>query len=248
MPIVRGTLVGSILGILPGGGVVLSTFASYAVERKLSKHPEQFGKGAIEGVAGPEAANNAAATTGFIPLLTLGIPANVTTAILLAALMLFGIQPGPMLLSTHPDLFWGTIASMYVGNGMLLILNLPLIGLWIQVLKVPYSLLFPLILIFCIIGVYIPNNSIAEIWVMIVFGVIGYIFKKINFEIAPMVLAMVISPIFENAFRQSLIISMGDLTIFLSRPISAFLVGGSALLLFLGFVPRIWSFRKQIYE
>jgi putative tricarboxylic transport membrane protein len=248
MPILRGTLIGSILGILPGGGVVLSTFASYAVERKLSRHPDQFGKGAIEGVAGPETANNAAATTGFIPLLTLGIPANVTTAILLGALMLFGIQPGPMLLSSHPDIFWGTIASMYIGNGMLLILNLPLIGLWIQVLKVPYSLLFPLILIFCVIGVYIPNNSIAEIWVMIVFGVIGYIFKKIDFEIAPMVLAMVISPIFENAFRQSLIISIGDLSIFLSHPISAFLLGCSAFLLFLGFVPKIWSFRQQMGE
>jgi putative tricarboxylic transport membrane protein len=153
-----------------------------------------------------------------------------------------------MLLSSHPDIFWGTIASMYIGNGMLLILNLPLIGLWIQVLKVPYSLLFPLILIFCVIGVYIPNNSIAEIWVMIVFGVIGYIFKKIDFEIAPMVLAMVISPIFENAFRQSLIISIGDLAIFLSHPISAFLLGCSAFLLFLGFVPKIWSFRQQMGE
>jgi putative tricarboxylic transport membrane protein len=245
-PIMRGTLLGSILGILPGGGVVLSTFVSYAAERKFSKHPEQFGRGAIEGVAGPESANNAAATCGFIPLLTLGIPANVTTAILLGALMLLGIQPGPMLLSTHPDLFWGTIASMYIGNGMLLILNLPLIGLWIKVLQVPYSLLFPLILLFCLIGVYIPNNSIAEIWIMILFGGIGYIFKKIDFEVAPMVLAMVISPIFENAFRQSLIISMGDLSIFLVRPISAFLLGCSAFLLILGFVPKIWSFRKKV--
>jgi len=237
-PIVRGTLLGSLFGILPGGGVVLSTFGSYAVERRFSKHPEKFGKGAIEGVAGPEAANNAAATSGFIPLFTLGIPANVTTAILLGALMLFGVQPGPMLLSAHPDIFWGTIASMYLGNGMLLLLNLPLIGLWVQVLKVPYLLLFSLILLFCLIGVYIPNNSVAEIWIMILFGVIGYIFKKIDFEVAPMVMAMVISPIFENAFRRSVIISMGDLSIFIARPISAILLASCVLLLVLGFLPK----------
>lgn len=246
-PIVRGTLIGSILGILPGGGLILSTFASYAVERKFSKHPERFGKGAIEGVAGPESANNAAAQCGFIPLLALGIPANSSTAILLGALMLFGISPGPALMSTKPDLFWGTIASMYIGNGMLLILNLPLIGIWVKVLKIPYSLLFPLILLFCLVGVYIPNHSIAEIWIMILFGGIGYIFTKTGYELAPMVLAMVIGPIFENAFRQSLIISMGDLYIFVSQPISAFLVGCSAFLVILSVFPRrgIKFFQKK---
>jgi putative tricarboxylic transport membrane protein len=210
LPILRGTLIGSILGVLPGGGVVLSSFVSYGVERKFSKHPEKFGKGAIEGVAGPESANNAAAQCGFIPLLTLGIPANVATAILLGALMILGVQPGPMLLSTNPELFWGTIASMYVGNGMLLVLNLPLIRLWVQVLKVPYSLLFPIILLLCIVGVNVPNNSIAEIWIMILFGGIGYLFKKMDYEPAPMVMAIVIGPIFENAFRQSLLMSVGS--------------------------------------
>jgi putative tricarboxylic transport membrane protein len=247
-PIIRGTLLGSILGVLPGGGVVLSSFLSYAIERKLSKHPERFGKGAIEGVAGPESANNAAAQCGFIPLLTLGIPANVATAILLGAFMLLGVQPSPMLISRNPELFWGVIASMYVGNGMLLILNLPLIAIWVKVLKIPYSLLFPLILLFCLIGVYIPNKSVAEIWIMIVFGIIGYIMKKIDYEFAPMVLAMVIGPIFENAFRQSLIMFRGDFSIFFTRPISAVLLGCTILLLILGFVPKIWAFRGKLQE
>lgn len=246
-PIARGTLLGSILGVLPGGGVVLSSFLSYAMERKFSKHPERFGKGAIEGVAGPEAANNAAAQCGFIPLLTLGIPSNVATAILLGAFIMLGVQPSPMLISTHPDLFWGVIASMYVGNGMLLILNLPLIGLWVQVLKIPYSLLFPLILLFCLIGVYIPNNSVVEIWIMIVFGIIGYIMKKIDYEFAPMVLAMVIGPVFENAFRQSLIMSIGDFSIFFTRPISAVLLGCAILLVILGFMKE-WSSREKLQE
>jgi putative tricarboxylic transport membrane protein len=230
-PILRGIFIGSGCGILPGAGVVLSTFASYAVERRCSKHPERFGHGAIEGVAGPETANNAAAQCGFIPLFTLGIPANVTTAILLGALMLFGVKPGPMLISSNPELFWGVVASMYVGNVMLLILNLPLIGLWVQVLKVPYSILFPLILLFCLVGVYIPNTSIDEIWIMIFFGGLGYFFRKTGFELAPLTLAMVIGPIFENAFRQSLLMSVGDFSIFLTRPISAALLGSSFLLI-----------------
>jgi putative tricarboxylic transport membrane protein len=228
--------------------VVLSSFLSYAVERKLSKHPERFGKGAIEGVAAPESANNAAAQCGFIPLLSLGVPANVATAILLGALMLLGVQPSPMLISTHPDLFWGVIASMYVGNAMLLVLNLPLIGLWVQVLKVPYALLFPLILLFCLVGVYVPNMSVPEIWIMIIFGGIGYIMKKMDYEFAPMVLAMVIGPIFENAFRQSIIMSMGDFSIFVGSPISAILLGMTILLLILGFIPKLWSFREKLEQ
>jgi putative tricarboxylic transport membrane protein len=247
-PIMRGTLIGSVLGIIPGGGVILSSFASYSIERKLSRHPERFGKGAIEGVAGPEAANNAAAQCGFIPLLTLGIPANVTTALLLGALIVTGVQPGPMLIKTHPDLFWGTIASMYIGNGMLLILNLPLIGLWVKVLMIPYSLLFSLILLFCLLGVYIPNSSIAEIWIMILFGGIGYIFKKIDYEFAPLVIAMVIGPIFENAFRQSLIMSQGKFSIFFTRPISSIFFSCAIILLLLGFVPKLSSFRNKIKE
>ena len=249
MPIARGTLLGSILGILPGGGVFLSSFLSYGLEKKLSKHPEQFGRGAIEGVAGPESANNAAAQCGFIPLLTLGIPANVTTAILMGALILVGVQPSPMLISTNPDLFWGAIASMYMGNVFLLLLNLPLIGLWVRVLKVPYTLLFPLILLFCMVGSYSPNKSLPEIWIMIVFGGIGYIMKKADYDFAPLVLAMVISPMFEKAFRQSLIISSGDFSTFFTRPISATLLGVSILLLVFGFVPtKLWSFRKRLQE
>jgi putative tricarboxylic transport membrane protein len=245
-PIIRGSFLGSMVGALPGGGCVLSTFLSYAVERKLSKHPERFGKGAIEGVAGPEAANNAAAQCSFIPLLSLGIPANVTTAILLGALTILGVRPGPTLISTRPDLFWGLIASMYIGNGMLLILNLPLIGLWVKVLRIPYSLLFPLIVLFCLVGVYAPNESIADIWIMIIFGGIGYILKKIDYESAPMVLGMVIGPIFENSFRQSLRMSMGAFSIFFTRPISAFLLGCAILLLILGFIPKLWSFREKL--
>jgi putative tricarboxylic transport membrane protein len=247
-PIIRGTLIGSILGIIPGGGVVLSTFSSYSLERKISKYPERFGKGAIEGVAGPESANNAAAQCGFIPLLTLGIPSNIATALLLGGLILTGVQPGPMLISTHPDLFWGTIASMYIGNVMLLILNLPLIGLWVKVLKIPYSLLFSIILVFCLLGAYIPNKSMADIWIMIFFGGVGYIFKKIDYEFAPLVIAMVIGPIFENAFRQSLILSQGDFSIFFTRPISSILISCAIILLILGFVPNIWSFRNKLKE
>jgi putative tricarboxylic transport membrane protein len=247
-PIARGTLLGSVLGILPGGGVVLSSFLSYAVERKFSKHPERFGKGAIEGVAGPESANNAAAQCGFIPLLTLGVPANVATAILLGSLMLLGVQPSPMLISTHPDLFWGVIASMYIGNAMLLVLNLPLIVLWVQVLKIPYSLLFPLVLLFCLIGVYIPNRNVAEIWIMIIFGIIGYIMKKIDYEFAPMVLAMVIGPLFEDAFRQSIIMSTGDFFIFFSRPISFALLSCAILLIIFGSIPKISLFREKLKE
>jgi putative tricarboxylic transport membrane protein len=226
----------------------MSSFASYAVERKFSRHPEQFGKGAIEGVAGPETANNAASQCGFIPLFTLGIPANVTTAILLGALMLFGLQPGPMLIRNNPDMFWGVVASMYVGNVMLVILNLPLIGVWVRVLLVPYSLLFPLILLFCLVGVYMPNNSIAEIWIMIVFGVIGYIFQKIQIPLAPLALAMVIGRVFENALRQSLLKSQGSLLIFFQRPISATLMSIGILLLIIGFFPQLWAVRKKLNE
>lgn len=219
--ITRGTVIGFFLGILPGGGAVIASFVSYAIEKKVSKHPEEFGKGAIEGVAAPEAANNAAAQGAFIPLLTLGIPSNVVMAMLLGALIIHGVTPGPLLLSDHPQLFWGVVASMYVGNAMLLALNLPLIGIWVQLLRVPYSILFPLIILFCLIGSYSINNSSVDVLIMLVFGVIGYLMKKLSLEAAPMVLAFVLGPMLETALRQSLIKSKGSFSIFFTRPISA---------------------------
>ena len=192
--ILRGTVVGFFLGILPGGGAVISSFAAYAIEKRVAKHPERFGKGAIEGVAAPEAANNSAAQTAFIPLLTLGIPSNVVMALLLGALIIHGLTPGPLLLAQNPELFWGVVASMYVGNAMLLALNLPLIGMWVQLLRVPYAILFPLIVLFCLIGAYSINNSSFDIAIMLGFGIIGYIMKKLSLEAAPMVLAFVLGP------------------------------------------------------
>jgi putative tricarboxylic transport membrane protein len=219
--ILRGTVIGFFLGILPGGGAVIASFVSYAVEKRVSKNPEKFGKGAIEGVAAPEAANNAAAQGAFIPLLTLGIPSNVVMALLLGALIVHGVTPGPLLLSQHPQLFWGVVASMYVGNIMLLALNLPLIGMWVQLLKVPYAILFPIIILFCLIGSYSINNSATDVAIMLVFGVFGYLMKKISLEAAPMVLAFVLGPMMETALRQALIKSRGSFSIFFTRPISA---------------------------
>jgi putative tricarboxylic transport membrane protein len=229
--IVRGSVLGFFLGILPGGGAVIASFASYAVEKKISKHPEEFGKGAIQGVAGPEAANNAAAGGAFIPLLTLGIPANPVVAVLLGSLIIHGLQPGPLLLSKAPDVFWGTIVSMYIGNGMLLILNLPLIPLWVQVLKVPYYLLYPLIFLFCLIGSYSISNNVGDVVMMLVFGIIGYLMKKFHYEGAPMVLALVLGRMLETTLRQSLILSRGDFSVFVTRPISlGFLIVAAILL------------------
>ena len=219
-PILRGTVLGFFLGILPGGGALISSFFSYAIEKKISRHPERFGTGTIEGVAGPESANNAASGGAFIPFLALGIPANAVMALLLGAFLIHGLQPGPLLLSRRPDIFWGIIASMYVGNVMLLVLNLPLIGLWVKLLKVPYGILFPLILLFCLIGSYSVNNSIDDIFAMICFGLLGYLFRKLSFDLAPLILALVLGPIMEFSFRQSLVIGKGDVLIFLKRPIS----------------------------
>jgi len=219
-PIIRGTLVGFFLGVLPGGGVTVASFTSYAVEKRFSKHPEKFGTGAIEGVAGPEAANNAASAGAFIPLFTLGIPANACMALFLGALMIHGVQPGPLLISQHPDVFWGTVASMYIGNGMLLILNLPLIPLWVKVLSVPYRFLFPLILLFCIIGSYSINYSTFDVLMMLIFGIIGYIFRKVEYEPAPLVMAFILEPVLERSFRQSFFMSVGSPSIFFTRPIS----------------------------
>jgi putative tricarboxylic transport membrane protein len=237
--IIRGTFVGFFLGVLPGGGAVIASFASYAVEKKFSRHPERFGSGAIEGVAGPEAANNAASQGAFIPLLTLGIPANVVMAILLGALLIHNIKVGPLLIKDHPSLFWGVLGSMYVGNVMLLILNVPLIGIWVKILKIPYPILFPLILLFCLIGVYSVNNNIYEVVIMILFGVVGYLMKKFAYEGAPLILAFVLSPLLENALRQSLIMSDGDFFIFFSRPISLLLILAAFFLLVLPLLPGL---------
>ena len=219
MPILRGSVLGFFLGILPGGGAVISSFVSYGVEKRLSRHPEEFGKGAIAGVAGPEAANNSATAGAFIPLLTLGLPSNAVMAILLGALMIYGMPPGPNLISAHPQLFWGTIASMYIGNIMLLVLNLPLIGLWVKILKIPYPILFPLILLFCLIGAYSLNSNVTEVGLMIFFGLLGYLMKKFKYDGAPLVLAMVLGPLLDNSLRQSLLLSGGSAMIFFTRPI-----------------------------
>jgi putative tricarboxylic transport membrane protein len=237
-PIIRGTIVGFFLGILPGGGAVLASFVSYGVEKRISKHPERFGKGAIEGVAGPESANNAASSGCFIPLMTLGIPSNVVMAMLFGGLLIHGLQPGPLLLKEHPDIFWGIITSMYIGNIMLLLLNLPLIGIWVQLLKVPFGLLFPMIILFCLVGVYSVNNSVLDIGIMIIFGVFGYIMRKCDYEPAPLVLAYVLGPMLEQGLRQSLIMSEGSFTIFLLRPISGVSLIIGAFLLIMAFVKR----------
>jgi putative tricarboxylic transport membrane protein len=244
--ILRGTILGFFLGILPGGGAVLGSFVSYAVEKRFSKNPKEFGQGAIEGVAAPEAANNSASQGAFIPLLTLGIPANVVMAILLGALMIHNITPGPMLVKEHPQLFWGVISSMYLGNIMLLVLNLPLIGVWVQLLRVPYAILFPLILFICLIGAYVINNSVMDVTIMFICGVVGYFMRKFEYEPAPLVLAYVLSPLLENALRQSLILSGGSFGIFMFRPISAGCLVVAVGLLLSSLLPMIRKRRETL--
>ncbi len=235
----RGALIGFAMGILPGGGPVLSTFIAYGLEKRIAKNPDRFGKGAIEGVASPESANNAAASTSFIPLMTLGIPPNVVLAVLFGAFLIHGITPGPLMLQESPDIFWGIIASMYIGNIMLLVLNLPLIPLWVQVLRIPGKILYPLILLFCLIGAYGINNSIFDVYVMIFFGVAGYLFRKFGYESAPLILAFVLGPLFEINLRRSLLISEGSLSIFFTRPIAlaAIILAGALVL---------WSLYKSL--
>jgi len=239
-PIARGSLLGFFIGVLPGGGAIISSFISYALEKKLSKHPERFGKGAIEGVAAPEAANNSAATGSFIPLLTLGIPGNASIAMIFAALLIHGIRPGPLLVAEKPEVFWGLVASMYIGNVMLLVLNLPLIGLWVRLLRVPYPLLAPLILVFVLIGAYSVNNSAFDVGITIAFGFFGYLMRKFAFEPAPLVLAMILGPQLEASLRRSLIYSHGELGVFFERPIAAALMA-LALLMLLSPIFR-WAF------
>ncbi len=245
-PITRGSLLGFFLGILPGGGAVISSFLSYAIEKKVSRSPERFGKGAIEGVAGPESANNAATGGAFIPLMTLGIPPNVIMAMLLGAFMIHGVTPGPLMMKQNPGLFWGVITSMYIGNFMLLILNLPLIGMWVQVLKVPYKILFPLILLFCLIGVYSVGNTVFDIYIMILFGVVGYLMKKFDYEAAPLVLAFVLGPLLENNLRKSLIMSQGDFAIFFTRPLAAVFIIVALFILISPLIPGLGKKRKEI--
>jgi putative tricarboxylic transport membrane protein len=237
--IMRGTFLGFFLGILPGGSGTISSFASYAIEKRVSSHPEEFGKGAIEGVAGPEASNNAAVQGAFIPLLSLGIPSNVVMAMLLGALIIHGVTPGPLLLEQHPQLFWGVVVSMYLGNIMLLILNLPLIGMWVKILKIPYSILFPLILLLCFIGAFTINNSIFDVWLTLAFGILGYLMKKLSLEAAPLVLAFVLGPMMETFLRQSLIKSDGSFLIFFTRPISVIFLAIAALLLLIPLLPKL---------
>jgi putative tricarboxylic transport membrane protein len=230
-PIARGSVLGFLIGIIPGSAHIISSFLSYAVERKVSKHPEEFGKGAVAGVAGPESANNAASTGAFVPMLALGIPTGPVTAVLIAALLIHGVPPGPTLVNDHPKVFWGFVASMYVGNLMLLALNLPLVGLFVNLLRIPYVYLYPLIIMFCVIGVYEVNHSIVDVWIMLIMGVVGYGLKKFGFDPAPLVLGLVIAPIFEMSLRQSLIMSNGAWLIFLQRPIALVLLLVSLALL-----------------
>jgi putative tricarboxylic transport membrane protein len=232
-PIIRGSGLGFIIGIIPGSAHIISSFLSYALERRISKHPEEFGKGAVAGVAGPESANNSASTGAFVPMLALGIPTGPITAVLIGALMVHGVNSGPQLVSEHPDIFWGFVASMYVGNLMLLALNLPLVGLFVTVLRIPYAYLYPLIIMFCIVGVYEVSHSVVDVYIMLLMGALGYALKKFSFDPAPLVLGLVISPIFEQSLRQSLIMSNGDYTIFFVRPIALGLVLLSALMLVL---------------
>lgn len=238
-PIARGSVLGFLIGLTPGSAHIISSFLSYALERRLSRHPEQFGKGAVAGVAGPESANNSASTGAFVPMLALGLPTGPVVAVLMAALLVHGVPPGPQLVSEHPDIFWGFIASMYVGNVMLLALNLPLVGLFVNVLRIPYVYLYPLVIMFCVIGVYAVNNSIIDVWIMLIMGVFGYLLRKFNFDPAPLVLGLVISPTFEMSLRQSLVMSNGNWTIFFQRPISAVLLAISVSLLLLSAVSML---------
>jgi putative tricarboxylic transport membrane protein len=239
---------GFFLGIIPGGGAVIASFVSYAVEKKVSKNPEKFGKGAIEGVAGPEAANNSATGGAFIPLLTLGIPPNAIMALLLGAFMVHGVQPGPLFIKDHPVLFWSVVDSMYIGNVMLLVLNLPLIGLWVQLLKVPHRILFPLILLFCVIGSYSVNNSLFDVQMMLIFAVIGYLGRKFQYEPAPMILGYILFPLLEAGFRQSFVLSNGSFVIFFTRPIATAGLVIAALVMFTGLIPSVKKRRESLSE
>ncbi|PWS36442.1 hypothetical protein DFH01_14900 [Falsiroseomonas bella] len=237
--VLRGTMLGTCLGILPGGGASLSAFASYMLERRITRRPEKFGNGAIEGLAGPESANNAGAQTSFIPLLTLGIPSNAVMALMVGALIIQGIQPGPRMVEAQPNLFWGLIASMWIGNLMLLVINLPMIGIWVQLLRVPYKYLFVGILTFCLIGAYSLNNNVFDLYVMLAFGIVGYVFAKLKMEPAPLLLGFVLGPMMEEHLRRAMLLSRGDVGVFVERPISATLLVLAAIALGLMLLPNL---------
>jgi putative tricarboxylic transport membrane protein len=240
-PIARGSLIGFLIGIIPGAAHIISSFVSYGIERRMSATPERFGNGAIEGVAGPESANNAAATGAFVPMLALGVPTGPITAVMLAAIMVHGIAPGPMLITEQPQLFWGFVASMYVGNVVLLVLNLPLVGLFVNLLRIPYSYLYPAILCFCVLGVYSVSNSVMDVWIMLVMGGIGYVLRKFQFDLAPVALGLVLSPMLELSVRQSLAMSGGSYGIFLDRPIAIGMFGAAAVLILLALKPLVFK-------
>ncbi|WP_416761408.1 tripartite tricarboxylate transporter permease [Roseateles sp. So40a] len=246
--VVRGTALGSVLGVLPGGGALLASFAAYTLEKKISKTPEKFGKGAIQGVAGPESANNAGAQTSFIPMLTLGIPPNAVMALMVGAMTIKGIQPGPQVMTSNPELFWGLIASMWVGNLMLVILNLPLIGIWIKLLTVPYRFLFPAIVVFCCIGTYTLNNNNFDVFMTAAFAVVGYLFYKLSCEPAPLLLGFILGPMMEENLRRALLLSRGDWSTFLSRPLSAGLLIAAALMVVIVMLPSIKNKREEAFQ
>ena len=247
-PILRGTGLGSMLGILPGGGATLSSFASYSVEKKLAKDPSRFGKGAIEGVAGPEAANNAGAQTSFIPMLTLGIPSNAVMALMVGALIIHDIQPGPQIMTQQPDLFWGLVVSMLLGNAMLIILNLPMIGIWIRLLNVPYRFLFPMIVLCCTIGSFSSTNNMFNVWIAVLFGFLGYVFAKLECEPAPLLLGYILGPMMEENLRRAMTLSRGDFFVFVTRPMSAVMLLMATALLVIILVPAIGKKREVVFK
>ncbi|MDE1569005.1 tripartite tricarboxylate transporter permease [Aquabacter sp. P-9] len=248
MPILRGTGIGSVLGLLPGSGALLASFASYAVEKRVARPPEGFGNGAIEGVAGPESANNAGAQTSFVPLLTLGLPANAVMALMAGALIMQGIAPGPTLISEHPTIFWGVIASMWIGNAMLLVLNLPLIGLWTSLLTVPFRYLYPAIIIFCAIGALSLNNAPFDLWLLAAFSLAGYVFSKLECDPAPLIMGMILGPALEENFRRAMSVAKGNPAIFIHRPIAATLLAIAVLLLVIMLLPKVNAAREEAFQ
>jgi TctA family transporter len=246
-PIMRGTAIGAFFGALPGTGPSISAFSTYMVEKKVAKDSSRFGKGAIEGVAGPEASNNAAAQTAFIPTLTLGIPGSATMALMLGALTIQGIAPGPQVMTSKPDLFWGLIASMWIGNALLVVMNLPLVGLWVQLLKIPYRWLFPCIIMFCAVGNYSLNNSPVDVYMCALLGVLGYTLAKLECEPAPLILGYVLGPLMEENLRRALLISRGDPTVFFTRPISLSFMILTAFIMFIMIAPAVRKKKEEAY-
>src|SRR5690606_25161349 len=244
-PILRGTGIGVVLGVLPGAGVLLASFSAYALEKKISRHPERFGQGAIEGVAGPESANNAAAQTCFIPMLTLGLPGTATMALMIGAMIVQGVQPGPEILTQQPALFWGLVVSMWIGNLMLLFLNLPLIGLWAKLISVPYHFLYPVICVFTVIGAYSISNSIFDVYLMALFGLLGYAFRKVGAEPAPLILALILGPMAEEYLRRALLLSHGDASVFVTSPLSLGTLIIAALLVCSILLPQFRRVRQE---